>query len=409
MSAGFHAFSYRDFRLFSATRFLFTFSVQMAETILSWKAYAITGDPLVLGLIGLSEALPFIFSIFFAGYVADRYNRKWLTVVSMGFLFLCFLSIGFLLPELKADQIFYLYFFIGFSGIARGFLSPAMQSVLPNIVPREHYPNAAVWNSNVWQSAAVAGPAAGGLLYGLVGENTSYILTLLVMASAVPLFGFLKTSGEPDSSGSRREGFLQALPGGLKFVFEKKLIFGALLLDLLAVLFGGAMALLPVFAKDILHAGPELLGIMRAAPFLGSVSMGLILAFYPPVKRSGEWLLISVFCFGLCWMGFALSEQVWISLLMLFLTGWFDNISVVIRHTIVQMNTPDHMRGRVSAVNSIFISSSNEIGAFESGLAARFLGTIPSVVLGSVITLISVGWMSVSFPELRKYEMRDRS
>jgi MFS family permease len=409
MSAGFHAFSYRDFRLFSATRFLFTFSVQMAETILSWKAYAVTGDPLALGLIGLSEALPFIVSIFFAGYVADRYNRKWLTVVSMGFLFLCFLAIGVLLPGLKANQINYLYFFIGLSGIARGFLSPAMQSILPNIIPREHYPNAAVWNSNVWQSAAVAGPAAGGLLYAGFGGDFSYHLALLIMACAVPLFGFLKVKGDPDASAIAQENLLQALPGGLKFVFEKKIIFGALLLDLLAVLFGGAMALLPVFAKDILHAGPELLGIMRAAPFLGSVSMGLILAFYPPLKRSGELLLISVFCFGLCWLGFALSEHVWISLLMLFLTGWFDNISVVIRHTIVQMNTPDHMRGRVSAVNSIFISSSNEIGAFESGFAARFLGTVPSVVLGSVITLLSVGWIRAIFPELRKYEMRERS
>lgn len=377
----------------------------MAETIVSWKVYELTKSPFSLGIIGISEALPFIVATVFSGYAADRFNRKKIAQVAMFCLTASFVGIAWLLPNLQLGELGYIYFLIGLGGIARGFMAPSVQSILPNLLPREVYANAAVWSSNVWQSAAVAGPAAGGLLYAWWGIGNSMWFSILLMFLALVVFSGINVPAN-EHQAIKKEGILESLPMGIRFVVSNQVIFGAILLDLLAVLFGGAAAVLPVFAKEVLHTGPEGLGLMRATPFLGSVVMGLFLAFYPPKRHAGKILLISVFAFGLCWMAFAFSTHLYLSLLLLFLTGVFDCVSVVIRHTVLQLNTPDHMRGRVSAINSIFISSSNEIGAFESGFAASYLGLVNSVVAGSAITLLSVLWVGYRFPKLRNHHTR---
>ena len=296
-----------------------------------------------------------------------------------------------------------IYFIIGISGIIRGFMGPAYQSIFPQLIPRELYSNAATWGSNTWQTAAVVGPALGGIIYGFTNVEFSFSFAVALMV--VSFFIFLRVPVKETPPKEKTETLYQSLTAGLRFVFRKQEMLSAISLDLFAVLFGGAVALLPVFASDILHVGPEGLGILRASPFLGSVVMGFYLAYNPPIHHAGRNLLVAVTGFGVATIGFALSESFALSFFMLFLTGAFDNVSVVIRQTILQIMTPDHMRGRVSAVNQIFISSSNEIGAFESGLAAKLMGTIPSVIFGGCMTLVVVATTFVFAPKMRKLKM----
>ncbi len=395
------------FRNFQLSRFMLTFAIQMAEVIIGWKIYEITHDKLALGLLGLAEALPFIVTSLYSGHAADTYNRYKIARITIVGITFCFAVIGFEMSGTTTLLQTYgpmpIYLMIGLSGIFRGFMAPAYQSIFPQLIPRHLYANAATWGSNAWQTAAVLGPALGGLLYGFTNVQIAFSTSVMLMI--LSFFIFLRVPVQQTPPKEKTESLYESLTAGLRFVFNKQEMLSAISLDLFAVLFGGAVALLPVFASDILHVGPQGLGVLRAAPFLGSVIMGFYLAFNPPTHNAGRNLLIAVTGFGLATIAFAFSENFFLSFGMLFLTGAFDNISVVIRQTILQTMTPDNMRGRVSAVNQIFISSSNEIGAFESGLAAKLLGTVPSVVFGGCMTLVVVASTYVFAPKMRKLKL----
>lgn len=395
------------FRSFQLSRFLLTFSIQMAETIIAWKVYEITKDKLALGLIGLSEALPFIATSLFGGHAADTFNRYKIARSTILVIAVCFAVLGWMMAGgagiIQEHGALPVYLVIGITGIARGFMAPSFQSIIPQLLPRELYANGATWGSNTWQTAAVMGPAVGGLIYAYSDMETSFIVAVGMMLMSFMVF--LSVPVKPTLVKEKTETLFESLTSGLKFVFNRQVMLAAISLDLFAVLFGGAVALLPVFASDILHIGPQGLGFLRAAPFTGSVIMGVFLAYVPPTKNAGRNLLVAVLGFGLATIGFAFSTNVYLSFIMLFLTGAFDNVSVVIRQTILQLMTPDHMRGRVSSVNQIFISSSNEIGAFESGLTARLFGTVPSVVFGGCMTLLVVGATYLFAPKIRKLQL----
>lgn len=395
------------FRNFQLSRFMLTFAVQMAETIIAWKIYQITHDKLALGLLGLSEALPFIITSVYSGHAADTFNRYKIARATIIAITFCFAVVGLMMSGhttlLQTYGATPIYLMIGFSGIARGFMAPAYQSIFPQLIPRQLYSNAATWGSNTWQTAAVLGPALGGLLYGFTSVEVAFTAAVVLMI--LSFFAFLRVPVQQTPAKEQGETLYESLTAGLRFVFKKQEMLSAISLDLFAVLFGGAVALLPVFASDILHVGPQGLGILRASPFLGSVSMGMFLAYNPPTEKAGRNLLIAVAGFGVATIAFALSKSFALSFAMLFLTGAFDNISVVIRQTILQTMTPDNMRGRVSAINQVFISSSNEIGAFESGLTAKLMGTVPAVIFGGCMTLVIVGGTYVFAPKMRTLKL----
>jgi MFS family permease len=275
---------------------------------------------------------------------------------------------------------------------------------MAQIVPRNLYANSSTWNSTIWHIAAVSGPAAGGLIFGFLGIHAAFMC--VVFFSAFSLIFFYTTISVPIPARIAKEGIFTSLVTGIKFVFNHQVLLGALALDMFGVLFGGAVALLPVFASEILHTGPQGLGFLRAAPALGAILMALFLAYHPPVHRSGKKMLLAVGGFGTCIILFALSGNIWLSIGLLALSGMFDNVSVIIRSTILQMYTPDEMRGRVASVNSIFVGSSNELGSFESGLAARLLGLVPSVVFGGGMTVMIVLATAGFAPKLRKMEIK---
>lgn len=403
----FAALRFRNFRLFILARLFATFAFNFQAVCVGWQVYSITHDTLSLGLIGLAEAIPFILTSFFAGAVADTYSRKHIILLALLAYVGCSIALfntSLNLPQLIATgSAFWIYLIIFFTGIARGFLSPAMFAFMAQIVPKEHYGSSSTWNSTVWQVGAVSGPAVGGLIYGFAGAPQAYAVNGICLALAVLFFYFIpkQAIARPE----KQEALMERLTAGIRFVFSNQVMLGALSLDLFAVLFGGAVALLPAFATEILHTGAEGLGILRSAPALGAVAMAILLAYIPVKKHAGKYLLISVALFGLFTLFFALSTWFWLCFTCLAFTGAFDNISVVVRQTIVQTMTPDHMRGRVSAVNSIFIGSSNEIGAFESGFAAKLLGLIPSILFGGGMTLLIVGATAKLAPKLRKMDL----
>jgi len=384
-------------------------AMQMQGVIVGWQVYEFTKDPFSLGLIGLSEAIPFITISFYGGHTADVVERKKLIIPFTSLYLACAMCLLFFtfpfVHVLNHQNVLPIYIIIAITGIARGFVAPAVSAFFSQIVPRELYSNGIAWNSNVWHTAAVAGPAIGGLIYGFAGIIPAYSTVAALMMVAVILFSFIK--GRPLPPSEKIDSMFESLTAGLRFVFRNQVMLGSLSLDMLAVLFGGAVAMLPVFAKDILKAGPEGLGIMRAAPFAGSIVMGLFIAHRPPMNRAGKNVLLSLVGFGVATILFALSRNFYLSIFLLFLTGVFDNVSVIIRGTILQLLTPDHMRGRVGAINSIFIGSSNEIGAFESGTAAKFMGLVPSVIFGGAMTIVIVVVTAWKAPTLRKLSLRE--
>jgi MFS family permease len=393
----------RNFRWFIASLLAMTVATQIQAVVVAWQIYEITRDPLSLGLIGLAEAVPFIGIALFAGHVADRVNRLRISLVSLAALLLCSLALlGFTLhPAVVATgRIWPIYAVIFFSGIARSFLQPARSALGAELVPRVLYPNAVTWRSSTWQLAEVVGPAVGGLVYGFGSATAAYAVDASLMA--VGFLSLARLRHQPAPAQRTDEPFLQSLATGVRFVRSQPVILGALTLDLFSVLFGGAVALLPVFAAEILHVGPQGLGVLRAAPAVGAVLMSLVLAHRPPLRRAGRTLLISVALFGLSIIAFGLSRSFFLSLALLAVNGMADTVSVVIRSTLLQVLTPDHLLGRVSSVNAIFIGSSNELGAFESGTAARLIGTVPSVVLGGLATLGVVAITSIKNRPLRK-------
>jgi MFS family permease len=401
----------KDFRFFVSARFMLTFAIQMQSVVVGWQVYEITHDVLSLGLIGLAEAIPFIASAIFAGYVADRFNRQMVMVVSilvylLGAMLLLVYSLGYQL-FIGVVGVFPLYVVVFLTGIARAFFYPAQLALMAQLVPRNLYANSSTWNSTIWHIAAVGGPAAGGLIYGFAGKQAAYgaVVFFVILSFII----FMRIARYHNQHNLKGEPFLQSLSTGVKFVFGNQIILGALSLDMFAVLFGGAVAMLPVFASEILFVGPQGLGFLRAAPAFGAIIMAIILAYKPPLKKAGMYLFAMVGVFGLTTIGFAISTNFYLSILLLVLCGMADNVSVIIRSTIIQIMTPDSMRGRVAAVNSIFVGSSNEIGSFESGLAAKIMGLVPSVIFGGSMTILITGIMARLAPKLRHLDLREKT
>jgi MFS family permease len=400
----------KNFRFYLSYRILMTMATLMQSVIVGWQIYNLTHNVLWLGFIGLVEVVPQVSISLFAGHYIDLYNRRKIVnyttiLLILGSLILLIYSgnIGYYSEKYGTVPIFITIFFTGF---ARGILNPANVALMGQLIPRNLYANASIWNSASWQVAAVMGPAIGGLVYGYWGIIPAYSLVLGFYVLSFFMIMFVK-SGRHDVVVSS-EGVFTRIQSGISFVFKTPELLGAFTLDMFAVLFGGAVAMLPVFASDILFAGPQGLGLLRACPAIGATIMAFVLMFYPPVKETGKVLFISVLGFGVSMIGFALSRSFILSGILLILSGAFDNISVVIRGTILQLFTPDEMRGRVASVNSIFIGSSNELGAFESGVAAKLMGLVPSVVFGGFMTLAVVFTTIRLNKPLRKLSLRNK-
>ncbi len=404
------ALRYGEFRTFLLVRFAFVFARTMQFIVIEWEVYNLTRDPFSLGMIGLMEVIPAVSLALFAGHIVDQKEKKGLLLKCLlGFSVISFGLFMLTWPRITAGLskhfiLYSIYFLIFIGGIVRAFLGPTNFSLFALIVPKKVYPNAATWNSSVWQLAAVLGPALAGFSIHWIGVHWS--MCIIFGFSAIALLGLTQISKKPILNPKIGEPMMKSLKEGVRYVYNSKVIFGAIALDMFAVLFGGAVALLPVFAQDILKVGAEGFGILRAAPAVGAVIIMFTSAYYPLNKKAGMKLLTAVFGFGLCIILFGVSEIFWISVIALFLSGVTDGISMVIRQTILQLKTPDHMRGRVSSVNSIFVGSSNELGAFESGVTAKLMGTVNAVIFGGTMTLITVLGMGAIFPSFRKLDLR---
>jgi MFS family permease len=396
------------FRWFLASMLTMTLGAQIQAVVVGWQVYELTRDPLSLGLVGLAEALPYISMALWAGHVADRGNRRRIALAALVVLVACSAALLALTVTGAAARgrlgLAAIYLVIIVSGVARSFLQPARQGIGAELVPRPMYPNAVTWRTSMWQTAAVLGPAAGGLLYGFGGPTVAYATDTALMVLALGAFARIAYVPAPRAEEATGEGIWASLTTGIRYVARQPVLAGAMTLDMFAVFFGGATALLPVFADEILKVGPEGLGLLRAAPAAGAVTMSLLLAHRPPMRRAGPAMFTSVALFGCCMIGFALSRHVWLSLVLLAASGAVDMVSVVIRSTLLQSWTPTHLIGRVSSVNSIFVGSSNEIGMFESGVAAKLLGTVPSVVFGGCMTLLVVAVTAWRVPILRRLD-----
>ena len=398
----FAALRYKDFRSYIGMRFCFTFAYSMQAVVLGFYIYSITHSKIALGLIGLCEAIPAIGIALYGGYIADKSEkRKMLLLIFSGVLLTSLVMFTVTLNSMS--RIIHtgwivpiMYAMIFCNGIARAFYGPATFTVYAHSIPKEVYPNGSTWSSSSWQVASIVGPAAGGLIYGyaskimpgLSGITATFSVIIFFLLISLVLVFFLRKYPPVFVP---KESIWKSLSEGIHFVFHNKMMIGAMSLDLFSVFFGGAVALLPVFANEILKVGAEGLGIMRATASLGAVLTMLAMTRFSPMGKPWRNLLIAVTGFGLSIICFGLSRSFYLSLFFIFTEGAFDSISVIIRGTIMQLLTPDHMRGRVSAVNQMFIGSSNEIGAFESGTAARLLGTVPAVIFGGSMTMLIVG------------------
>ncbi len=403
------ALRFKEFNVFLMLRFILVFGWSMQFIIIEWQVYSLTKDPLSLGIIGLMEIVPAFSMALFAGHIVDQSEKRNLLLKCIGLFSLISFGLFFLTSSSvemawSSTAILYtIYAFVFMGGLLRAFFGPTIFSLVALIVPKKVYPNAATWNSSTWQMASVLGPAFAGLTINWIGVHWSLCIVFgLVVLSFVLLFGI---SRKPIMNPKIGEPIMQSLKEGVRFVFKTKAILGALSLDMIAVLFGGAVALLPVFAQDILKVGPEGFGLLRAAPAVGAFLTMLVTAYIPISKNAGLKLLTAIFGFGVCIIVFGLSSIFWISIVALFFSGVTDGVSMVIRQTILQLKTPDHMRGRVSSVNSMFVGSSNELGAFESGLTAKLMGTVTAVVFGGTMTLITVITTGIVSPTFRKLDL----
>lgn len=381
-----------DFRRFLAGRFLMIVAIQIVSVTVGWQVYELTRDPMALGLIGLAEALAYFSAALWGGHHADTHDRQRIMSACTGGLVLChaaLLWISWRHGPILSRTTLPIYGVIAATGMVRAFLGPASVALGAQIVPRSLYARMAAYNSLTFQIGSISGPAMAGLIYGFWGVRAAYATALAMGLAGMAAVTAIGSYGVPRRSG--REPILQSLAVGFRFVFSSPVLLPAMSLDMLAVLFGGATMILPMVADTVLHVGPKGLGFLRAAPAVGAGIMALTLAHRPPLHNAGRKLLWSVAGFGACMALFALSRNFWLSLAALAASGAADNISVVIRQTIVQLYTPDEMRGRVASVNGIFIGSSNEIGAFESGVAAKLLGLVPSLLFNSGMTLLVTG------------------
>jgi MFS family permease len=388
-----------NFVRFLSARLLASVAVQMQTVAVGWQIYAITGKPLDLGLIGLSQFLPFVLLVLPAGHVADRHNRAAILALCIALEFLCALALlAFTLTGLAVAWPVFAVMVV--FGVARAFSMPAGQAIMPNLVPHALFPRAVAVNSSTWQISTIAGPAIGGLVY-LAGPDIVYGSVAALLAAAFAFIVGVHTTkparpATPDS--------WHVLLEGLRFVWKKKVILGAVSLDLFAVLFGGAVALLPAYAQDVLHVGPDGFGWLRAAPGIGAAIVAMALAWRPIKRHVGAQMFAGVAIFGVATVVFGLSHVYWVSLVALVVIGASDMVSVYIRHMLVQLETPDEIRGRVSAVNAVFIGASNELGEFESGVTAAWWGLKPAVVVGGVASIAIAGLWTRIFPALRRMD-----
>jgi MFS family permease len=396
--AGRAAFMHPGFVLFEIARFLIVAAVEMQAVAVGWQVYEITKRPLDLGYVGLAQFLPGILLFPISGHISDRFERsKVLSACYAGYA-VCFVLL-LVLSERGVPSIHSIYVVLLLIGVVRSFNSTASRAILPQLVPTEHFPNAVAWNASIFQAATILGPSFGGIVYAAFhGPSAVYVIaTVTAIGATISSFRI-----KPEVKARPREPMtLKTVFAGLHYIWNKKLILGAISLDLFAVLLGGAVALLPVYAREILHTGPWGLGLLRTAPGAGAAVMAVLLAHRPLRGKSGPTLLWAVAGFGIFTIVFGISRSLTLSLVALFLLGASDMISVIIRATLTQLATPDEMRGRVTAVDMIFIGTSNEFGQFESGVTAQWLGTVPAVILGGVGTLIVIGLWAWWFPELR--------
>ena len=404
------ALRFKEFNIFLLVRFAMVFAWSMQFIVIEWQVYSMTKDPLSLGIIGLMEVIPAVSMALFAGHIVDQKEKRNLlvkcifgfSVISFGLFMLSWPSME---DKLETKTILYcIYFLVFLGGIVRSFLGPTIFSLIALIVPKKIYPNAATWSSTTWQLASVLGPALAGFSISWIGVHWS--MCLIFGFSIIALISLSQIKRKPILNPKIGEPVFESLREGLRFVFNTKAVFGALTLDMIAVLFGGAVALLPIFAQDILHVGSEGFGVLRAAPAVGAALTMLGSTRFPLHKNAGKKLLFAVFGFGICMIVFGLSTYFWLSVIALFVSGAVDGVSMIIRQTILQLKTPDNMRGRVASVNSMFVGSSNELGAFESGLTAKLMGTVTAVVFGGAMTLLTVGATAIVSPTFRKLDLQ---
>jgi len=393
------AFRYPSFRYFLGYRVLSVLSSEMLAVAVGWQVFELTHRPLDLGLVGLAQFLPGVLLFPLTGHAADRVPRRTILLVCLaGFSLASLLLLAFTIRGIQ--QVFPIYLVLLLNGAARAFGQPAAQALLPTLVAELHFPNAVAWSASTLRVAGIVGPIAGGLIYGFT-RSPLWDYALAFVAYIAALLLTTRIQAQPAARPRLAPGTAMVLEG-FRYIRRHPLIFGAISLDLFAVLLGGAVALLPVYASDILHVGATGLGIMRCAPGAGAVLTAVALAHYPLGRRQGALMLWCVFGFGVFTVVFGLSRNLPVSLVALALTGACDMVSVVVRSTMVQLGTPDHMRGRVSAVNTLFIGASNEVGQFESGITAQWFGTVPAVVLGGLGTIVVVAAWAVLFPALRQ-------
>jgi MFS family permease len=402
------ALKFPDYRYYITTRILLAMALQFQGVIIGWHVYSITKDPLSLGLIGLVEILPNFSVTLFAGHFADIYDRKKIVISCLTVLMfsgIALYGITHTIPD-EHKQLALFYIVIALTGFARGTLSPSLFSILTECVPKEHYLNSTTWNSTLWQIAIMVGAGASGFLFAAISYDAYLVMSVLIFFAII---SFCFISPKPHlTKKDAKAPILSSIKGGIKYVFSNQVFLGALSLDLFAVLFGGAVALLPIYAQDILAVGPQGLGFLKAAPSVGSFIMAAVNVYWPPVRNTGKKLLFAVFGFGVCMIIFGISKNFYLSVFILAVSGACDNISVVVRGTIMQTLVPADMKGKVFAVNSMFIGSSNEIGEFESGMAAKLMGVVPSVVFGGTMTLLVVIFTSFRAPKLKNLHFEEK-
>jgi MFS family permease len=412
--AGRVAFTHPNFVSYTLARFFIVVALEMQSVAVGWQVYEVTKRPLDLGYVGLAQFLPGFALFLFAGHAADLYDRRKLLMWCYGGFALCsalLLAISWRAPQ----SVHAIYFVLVLLGIFRCFNWPASRALLPQLVPEEHFSNAVAWTASTFQIATIAGPAIGGIAYALfdsfaAGHGPEGVYTIALSVSILSTILTLRIHPQPaspekklaDKVPNKEPVTLRTVLAGFRFVWEKKLILGSISLDMFAVLLGGAVALLPVYARTILHTGPWGLGLLRSAPGVGAALMAIVVAHRPIRRRAGLTMLLSVAAFGVLTIVFGISHSLMLSLVALFLLGASDMVSVIIRATLIQVATPDEMRGRVNAVDMLFIGVSNELGEFESGLTAQWFGTVPAVVLGGLGTLLVIAAWAWLFPELRE-------
>ncbi|NOT68751.1 MAG: MFS transporter [Methylophilaceae bacterium] len=405
-TSGHQIFTYRNhaFLKLLAFRMQMVLAYQIMAVVVGWHIYEITHDTLALGLVGLAEVVTYFSCALFAGHAVDHYysRRKFGALAAVMLCLNAFTLTALSVGWIGGNASLWIYSSIAFTGIARAFIAPSYTTLFAIILPREEYARASSIGSAVLQTGLVVGPAVGGLLVGFASKTAAYSVATLLCLGALLAMTSLKVKEPPAVESAP---VFTSIREGLRFVFNHQIVLGAMSLDMFAVLFGGAVAMLPAFIQDVYHYGPEGLGILRAAPAVGAIITSVALARHPINLHAGRWLLGAVAGFGFCIIGFAVTTLFWVAAALLLLSGICDGISVVLRTTMLQLATPDHMRGRVSAISGIFIGSSNELGAFESGLAARLMGLVPSVIFGGVMTLAVVGITAKLAPKLRELEL----